>query len=43
MKVVFCCTFHITLKTKLMFLLRFLFPFQEEVLSSEVVNRLKDS
>lgn len=44
-KVVFCCTFHITGQTKLKFLLRLLliFPFHEEVQSSEVVNKLKDS
>lgn len=45
MKVVFRCNFRTALKTKLMFLLRLLliFPFHEEVLCSEVVNRLKDS
>lgn len=45
MKVVFCSTFPITSKTKLMFILRLvlIFPFHEEVLSSEVTNRLKDS
>lgn len=45
MKVVFCCTFHITSKTKLTFILRLflIFPFHEEVPSSELINRLKDS
>lgn len=44
MKVVFCCTFHITSKTKLTFTLGLLtFPFREEALSSEERNRLKDS
>lgn len=43
-KVAFCCTYPTTSKTKLMFLLRLpIFPFCEEVQSSEVVNKLKDS
>lgn len=44
-KVAFCCSFHITPKIKLMFLLRLLliFSFHEEMQSSEVVNKLKES